>query len=193
MRTFLFAILLWLNGKPLTKYKWITISGDLFRFFFFLFATRNIVINAFVLVIFFSLFCDGNKSNCVHNVCQYAKHIEKKNKLCTLRLIPCIPFALCRSRTFFLAWLFHSRQFYVHYIWRDERFHTCWVFWLVWVLDFVFGNSPNGKFLGAISRAYRVISLVNYFTCECSFFPVIYFWFSFISFCRLQHGSVSFR
>lgn len=82
---------------------------------------------------------------------------------------------------FFLAWLFHSRQFYVHYIWRDERFHTCWVFWLVWVLDFVFGNSPNGKFLGAISRAYRVISLVNYFTCECSFFPVIYFWFSFIS------------
>lgn len=77
----------------------------------------------------------------------------------------CTSFSLSLTVADFLvfdSFTFHTREEMNDFtlVGRFDWFE-CWILFLA---------THQNEFLGAISRAYRVRSLVNYFTCECSLF-----------------------
>lgn len=124
------------------------INGSQFQVIYFIAQRASIDINVFVLAVFFR-FCDGNKSNCVHNGCQYAKHIEKKyTKLWTLCPPPFhVQFTYSTSVVYTLFFsltltLLLSKKLCAHYISCEMKDFTL-VGCFDWFECYFVGNSPK--------------------------------------------------
>lgn len=128
----------------------------------------NIVINVFVLVIFFlSLFCDNNKSNFEH----------------------CVSYSMQNLCEYFSCYFFFSRVLTLESIAsfitsvRWEISHLLGVLWLVWVL---FCWQLTSEFLVQFHALIVLHHLLIILRVSARFFQSFILVLIYISFCRLQ-------